>query len=269
MLPSAEKKVPNYNNRNRQHKQPHDYYQLDNNVEENKRGEIISILSMEINDTENINKSAHSRDSKEAKKQRKQTVINYFENQKTQKQNIKYLQGQFNVDDQVTPWKFDIDEIKIIPDRQLKSRHSKHRGIEYRERLDHNLVIDKGQAQTHRAQKHQYIRNNHDIITHHQRCKSSDSTDNSILKRSNGFEILYKRGEKLAKMLNHSESAIETPCSSSEMILSSNHQENEYSENQNESSSSEISEIKWIDPNFEKAGVATKSSIKDVLSLLK
>ena len=126
----------------------------------------------------------------------------------------------------------------------MKSRHSKHRGVEYREKLDHNLIIDKGKAQTHRAQKHQYIRNNHDIITHHQRYKSSDSTDNSILKRSNGFEILYKRGEKLAKMLNHSESVVEKPSSSSYMMQSSNQQQNECSENQNESSSSEISEIK-------------------------
>ena len=50
-----------------------------------------------------MNKSSHSRDKKEAKKQRNQAVINYFENQKTQKQNIKYLQGQFNIDDQSTP----------------------------------------------------------------------------------------------------------------------------------------------------------------------
>ena len=58
---------------------------------------------MEINDTENMNKPSHGRDGKEAKKQCKQAVINYFENQKTQKQNIKYLQGQFNIDDQATP----------------------------------------------------------------------------------------------------------------------------------------------------------------------
>ena len=45
-------------------------------------------------------------------------------------------------------------------------------------------------------------------------------------------------------MLNHSESVIETPSSSSYMIQSSNQQQNECSENRNASSSSEISEIK-------------------------
>lgn len=114
-------------------------------------------------------------------------------------------------------------------------------------------------------QKHQYIRNNHHIITRHQKHRSSDSTDNSILKRSDGFEILYKRGEKLAKMLNHSEEIAETPNTSS-YELQSSYNQNEYSRNQ-ESSSSEISEIKWVDPNFEKAGGATINSIKSVLDL--
>ena len=195
-------------------KKAHDYYQLDHgDIEQNKRGEIISILSMDINETENKpSKSDSFENRQKATKPTipKQNPSDYFENQKTLKQNMKYIKEQYDHDQGVSPCKIDIDEINVILNRQLKSRRSKHRALEYRERLDYDQPRSV-RSKTHRVQKHQYIRNNHDIMSHNHKHKNSDSTDNSILKRSDGFGILYKRGEKLNKLLNHSESIGETP----------------------------------------------------------
>lgn len=197
-----------------QRKQPNDYYQIDNTpLEAQKKGEIISILSMEINESEALSNSysyknnqmydLHHQNSK--RKLQKALGIENFENQKTQKQNIKFLKEQFNADAARSPLKGVGDNFNLVDRRPIQSRHLKHRRVEYREKLEEEKGFHK-KAKSHRNNKYQYIRNNHDIMTRHQRHKSSDSTENSILKQSNGFEILYKRGEKLEKMLNHYES---------------------------------------------------------------
>ena len=197
-----------------QRKQPNDYYQIDNTpLEAQKKGEIISILSMEINESDALsnsysykNNQMHDLYNQNSKRKLEKALgIDKFENQKTQKQNIKYLKQQFNVEEAHSPLKGVGDNFNLVDKRPIQSRHLKHRRVEYREKLEEEKGFHK-KAKSHRNNKYQYIRNNHDIMTRHQRHKSSDSTENSILKRSNGFEILYRRGEKLEKMLNHYES---------------------------------------------------------------
>lgn len=194
--------MPKYKN------QPCDYYHFEKSPNEPKRGEIISILSMEIGESEGLSQSYHHQEDRinEFKVDSKTSLrkvlgLDKFENQKTLKQNINYLKNQIDIDNE--PLFPPPDNLKVVNCRPVESRHVKHRKVEYRERLEEEKGHKK--AKSHRSNKYQYIRNNHDIITKHQRHKSSDSTENDILLRSNGFEILYKKGEKLEKMLNHYE----------------------------------------------------------------
>lgn len=199
---SADKVVSSYPYKRK--KSPSDYYQMD--AKAKKRDEIISILSMEIGESEGLSHSYSQGEELgqgEYRKHRrceKAFGAQSFENQKTQKQNIQYLQDQINIDPE--PVKPVYDNFNVINYPNLPSKAEK---FEYRERLDEETKRHK-KAKSQRSQKHQYIRNNHEIITRHQKHRSTDSTDNSILKKSNGFEILYKRGEKLEKLLDHHES---------------------------------------------------------------
>ena len=97
------------------------------------------------------------------------------------------------------------DNLNIVNNAGYQRQKSNNRKIEYREKLEEEKGYHK-KAKSQRGNKFQYIRNNHDIMTRHQRQKSSDSSENSILKRSNGFEILYKRGEKIDRLLGNYDS---------------------------------------------------------------
>jgi len=168
---------------------------------------------MEIGESEGLSHSYshHGERSSQYKRNSKKDLqrllgIENFENQKTQKQNMHYLKGQITSADYETPVKPIENNLNVIHQRPLESRHCKHRKVEYRERLEEMKGHHKN-AKSHRHNKHQYIRSNHDIIDRHQRHKSSDSTENSILKRSDGFEVLYQRNEKLEKKLNKYDSS--------------------------------------------------------------
>jgi hypothetical protein len=205
--------IPGYS-QVKQNRQPSDYYQIDNKANDpRRRGEIISILSMEIGESEGLSHSySHNEDKlskhkRNSKKDLKRLLgVNNFENEKTQKQNMQYLKDQLNIDDLETQLKLVGHNFNIINSRPVESRHWKHRKIEYREKLEEEKGRHK-KAKSHRNNKHQYIRNNHDIISKHQRHKSSDSTENSILKRSDGFEILFQRQERLEKMIKQYDSS--------------------------------------------------------------
>lgn len=193
-------------------KKPHDYYQVDNkNANEvAKKGEIISILSMEIGESDDVSSSYSPKNNKrdpykmDSKNNLKKVLgIDYFENQKTLKQNMEFLIANIDYDNEVV--KPTESNLNVLGQRPVESRRQKLRRVEYRERLEEEKGHHK-KSKSQKGNKHQYIRNNHDIISKNQKNKSSDSTENSILKKSNGFEILYKRGEKLEKLLNHHDS---------------------------------------------------------------
>lgn len=132
--------------------------------------------------------------------------VDNFENQKTQKQNIDYLRENYLHEDGMRTPGHISDNLNIIGNE--KNRRNSGQRVEYRERNDSEKGYHK-KSKSHRNRKYQYIRNNHDIISKHQRNRSSDSSENSILRKSNGFEILYQRGEKMDKLLGNYDSVEE------------------------------------------------------------
>lgn len=157
--------------------------------------------------------------------------VDNFENQKTLKQNMEYLKENYlNEFSNQTP-EYINDNLNIINYKNGRGK-SNGRRVEYREKLEEEKAHHK-KSKSQRGKKYQYIRNNHDIISRHQRNRSSDSSENSILKRSNGFEILYQRGEKIDKLLGDYDSFNYTPQTSYQHDLDSL-----TSSNQEESSSS-------------------------------
>ena len=128
--------------------------------------------------------------------------IENFENQKTQKQNINFLKENIKLGGERHYPEYISDNLNIINQDVHEGRVNRNR-IEYREKLEEGKGSNK-KSKSQRGNK--YIRNNHDIITKHQKNKSTDSSENSILKRSNGFEILYKRGEQLDQLIGNYDS---------------------------------------------------------------
>jgi hypothetical protein len=225
-------------------KDPHDYYQTDIKItdEIGKKSENIdsesyflkepkitslikknmqkhshlqpclnnNVLSMELSESEGISHSNSNKNDEgnlykmDSKTNLKKVLgIDYFENQSTLKQNMEFLKENVDYDDEIV--KPVSDNLNILGQRAVESRRQKHRRIEYRERLEEeNKSYKKSKSQ--KGNKHQYIRNNHNIISKHQKNKSSDSNENSILKKTNGFEILYEKGEKFSKLLHHDDS---------------------------------------------------------------
>lgn len=176
-----------------------------------QKGEIISILSLEINESEALSRSCtHKEESnyalsnQEKVKLKRVLGLNNFDNQKTQKHNIDFLKEQLN---NIEPLVVEKKEKINLEDYQKLDVHSKQRNGHLREKGNEDPdPHKKHRSKSTNSNKLQYIRNNHDIITQHQKYKSSDSTENSILMKSNGFGILYEQGEKLEKLLNHHES---------------------------------------------------------------
>ena len=169
-----------------------------------------------MNESEALSKSwTHKEESEYAlinpdKQQLKRVLgINNFENQKTQKHNINFLKEQLsNIESPLIEKK---EKIDIINFDKLDA-HYKHRNGPLREKANNEHDAHrKYRSKSSNQNKFQYIRNNHDIITKHQKHRSSDSTENSILMKSNGFGILYERGEKLEKLLNHHETNGHSP----------------------------------------------------------
>lgn len=130
--------------------------------------------------------------------------VDNFENQKTQKQNMQYLKENYAHGTSQKSPEYVSNNFNII-NRNYERGRSNGQRVEYREKLEEEKAYHK-KSKSHRGTKYQYIRNNHDIITRHQRNRSTDSSENSILKRSNGFEILFQRGEKMDKLLGNYES---------------------------------------------------------------
>lgn len=167
-------------------------------------------MSLEINESEALSRSCtHKEESnyalsnQEKQKLKRVLGLNNFENQKTQKHNIDFLKEQ--LDNIESPIVQRNDQINRA-DYEGLDVHYKHRHGHLREKgNEESDPHKKTSSKSTNANKLQYIRNNHDIITNHQKHKSSDSTENSILMKSNGFGILYEQGEKLEKLLNHHE----------------------------------------------------------------
>lgn len=203
----------NMKKQNKQNKQLHDYYQVNENKNAGfNKADIISIMSMEIGESEGLSQSySHQEDMRnnqmklDSKNSLKKVLgIDNFENQKTQKQNMNFLKESKKGELGHHSPEYISDNINII-NQDKNERRLDWRKVQYREKFEEEKGYHK-KSKSLKGNQQQYIRNNHDIIRKHQKNKSTDSFENSLLRRSNGFEILYKRGEKLDQLIGNYDS---------------------------------------------------------------